>query len=862
MLNIMDTDPIVFTEISDFGRRINALGYNPIDNLLYSNSFETGELLRYSANGEIENLGLLSNGDKWTSNGGTFDVDGIFYYIRARGPSAAEIWSLNITSLVAAKVMDITPSPLDLALNPADGLMYGVVGDRLFRYDLDNAQETDLGQISGIQAGGDIGAAWFTLSGDLLIYGALDGLSTSQNDIARIDVTTLDGIIISANGETAAGNDGASCPFGILMEKSVSKDTVAVGETFNYIIEVFNETGGTVNNITFEDILDPRFEFVSIVTNEFDPGIVTLPNEIRLNNFSLPLGLSTLEFSVRVKSPGFCVDQLVGNLASLDGLSPNFGTTIFSDDHTTALQNDSTYVVISASGGSSSAGIISPASISECGSVSENISISGHNGTVEWQVSTDNNIWNLFTGVVVDASTITIEHTNTTTSTQTFYYRARVFDGLCGEAFTSPIRVDITAGLSVNPTTSPLTYCQNETGIPALTATPSVGGVLNWYTDNIITTALASAPIPTTTTVGTPSQTYYVSQTIGGCESNRVAINVNIIELPTSDPGDNITLCEGETINLDGTGSSTGLGITYEWTGPNSYSSTSQSPVITNATLSMAGTYTLTVTRDLCSVDSTVEVIINETPSVPIVGSNSPVCLGEDLNLTAEGEVGATYSWTGPNSYTSTDEDPTITGTTSNMTGTYNVTQTLGGCTSPSANISVTINPIPIITTISNTICSESTFNINPIDGTNGVVPSGTTYSWGTPTGIGFTGGTSSTGESTISGTLTNTNTLPVTATYSVTPTTGTCSGTPFNVSITLNPSTQITTEPAGVNTCADSDVNFSVIATGTNLSYQWQKDGIDLPLETNAILNLTNVKTSDEADYSCLLYTSPSPRD
>jgi gliding motility-associated-like protein len=75
--------------------------------------------------------------------------------------------------------------------------------------------------------------------------------------------------------------------------------------------------------------------------------------------------------------------------------------------------------------------------------------------------------------------------------------------------------------------TSPIYLCQNSVATP-LTATPSGGGTLTWY--NVLTggVALAGAPTPITTTVG--STTYYVTQTIGGVESSpRTPIVVNVV---------------------------------------------------------------------------------------------------------------------------------------------------------------------------------------------------------------------------------------------------------------------------------------------------------------------------------------------
>nr|WP_315145939.1 T9SS type B sorting domain-containing protein [uncultured Flavobacterium sp.] len=75
--------------------------------------------------------------------------------------------------------------------------------------------------------------------------------------------------------------------------------------------------------------------------------------------------------------------------------------------------------------------------------------------------------------------------------------------------------------------TSPIYLCQNSVATP-LTATPSGGGTLNWYTALSGGAALAGAPTPITTIVG--STTYYVTQTIGGVESSpRTPVVVNVV---------------------------------------------------------------------------------------------------------------------------------------------------------------------------------------------------------------------------------------------------------------------------------------------------------------------------------------------
>ncbi|MFI0490471.1 T9SS type B sorting domain-containing protein [Flavobacterium sp.] len=75
--------------------------------------------------------------------------------------------------------------------------------------------------------------------------------------------------------------------------------------------------------------------------------------------------------------------------------------------------------------------------------------------------------------------------------------------------------------------TTPIYLCQNSAAVP-LTAIFSVGAIHNWYgTTAVGGIASPIAPTPDTTSVG--STTYYVSQTIGGVESSRVSIVVNVV---------------------------------------------------------------------------------------------------------------------------------------------------------------------------------------------------------------------------------------------------------------------------------------------------------------------------------------------
>jgi len=80
-------------------------------------------------------------------------------------------------------------------------------------------------------------------------------------------------------------------------------------------------------------------------------------------------------------------------------------------------------------------------------------------------------------------------------------------------------------------------------------------------------------------------------------------------------------------------------------------------------------------------------------PAIPTVSYNSPVYAGMTLYLTASDATGGTYSWTGPNGFASTNQNPSIAGAVSSDSGIYSVVVAVGGCSSAPATTAVTVHP-------------------------------------------------------------------------------------------------------------------------------------------------------------------------
>jgi gliding motility-associated-like protein len=95
-----------------------------------------------------------------------------------------------------------------------------------------------------------------------------------------------------------------------------------------------------------------------------------------------------------------------------------------------------------------------------------------------------------------------------------------------------------------------------------------------------------------------------------------------------------------------------------------------------------------------------------------VLASNTgPYCVGGTIQL--NGSSGATtYSWTGPNGFTSNVQNPTIPNSTLAMAGTYSLTVTGTGCTDATTTDVVVLPPIAPNAGVDDTVCFGSPINL------------------------------------------------------------------------------------------------------------------------------------------------------
>ncbi|MFD2524165.1 hypothetical protein ACFSR2_24945, partial [Emticicia soli] len=128
-----------------------------------------------------------------------------------------------------------------------------------------------------------------------------------------------------------------------------------------------------------------------------------------------------------------------------------------------------------------------------------------------------------------------------------------------------------------------------------------------------------------------------------------------------------------------------------------------------------AGTYSVIVTDAKgCKIDVTGIVITQPDALVPEVSSNSPVCEGGTITLTANG--GTSYSWAGPNGYTSSTQNPSISSATSANEGVYTVTVTNSKQCVGTATIAVTIKALPKIDPSTEIVCEGNQLKLIATD--------------------------------------------------------------------------------------------------------------------------------------------------
>ncbi len=322
--------------------------------------------------------------------------------------------------------------------------------------------------------------------------------------------------------------------------------------------------------------------------------------------------------------------------------------------------------------------------------------------------------------------------------------------------------------------------------------------------------------------------------------------------------GSNTPVCDGGApLNL--TSNSTTPLVSYSWIGPNGFISGLKNPSITNPPIAASGNYVVTATLNGCATKDTTAVVVNITPAKPTVGSNSPVCDGGTLNLTATTTTtGCTFSWRGPDNFTSNDQNPTRPGVNTLSAGYYVVTAARISCTSTdSVNVVIAPTFTPVVNVSvnpSDTICMGDTLTFISTATGGGPTP---TYKW-RQNGTVIPGAT---GNTYTSANFTNNDIIDVIYTGS-----GPCltipadTTDPVNITVVSSavPAVGISINP-GVIAPHGTFVLFTALDTngGGFPTFKWFKNGTAIPGALSQVLPQYMGDDLKTGDQICVTMTS-----
>jgi hypothetical protein len=233
--------------------------------------------------------------------------------------------------------------------------------------------------------------------------------------------------------------------------------------------------------------------------------------------------------------------------------------------------------------------------------------------------------------------------------------------------------------------------------------------------------------------IATPNSnvTYTLTVTDATLATALDAIYVGVTYPAIAFAGGNMTICAGtSTVNLSA--SMGGSASTLTWTTSGSGTFSSPTSMVTTYTPSpadeLAGNVILTMTTNdppgpCPAAISSLTLTITPIP-VAIINGGPNFCDGGPIALIADAVAGAAYSWSGPNGFTSTDQNPIINPATPINSGLYTLIVAVGTC-ADTTDITAVVNPTPSssITGLTDVTCNGQSNGTATVTATGGTPP-------------------------------------------------------------------------------------------------------------------------------------------
>ncbi|SDX53624.1 LamG-like jellyroll fold domain-containing protein [Flavobacterium degerlachei] len=708
-------------------------------------------------------------------------------------------------------------------------------------------------------------------------------VSTPSNGKDRIIVNSFNGVTVSPSSQTVCANSSIIVT-GVLTGNATSGNWTAT----NGNITLQSQVGSTITAI-FTPTISGGSATATITTNIPTGSCPNTPATatVAVTVNPLPLAAGIINGSATVCQGENSIAYAVPAITNATGYSWSLptGATITNGANTNSITvnysntatsgNIAVYGTNACGNGTVSAKFavtLNPLPLA-AGIINGSATVCQGENSVAYTVPTITNAtgysWSLPTGATIangaNTNSITVNYSNTATSGNIAVYGTNA----CGNG-------TVSANFAVTLNPLPLaagiingsaTVCQGENSVAYTVPTITNATGYSWSLPTGATIANGantnSITINYSNTAASGNIAVYGTNACGnGTVSANFAVTLNLLPLAAGIINGSAIVCQGQNsvaytvptiTNATGYSWSLPTGATIA-NGANTNSITvNYSNTATSGNIAVYGT-------NACgngTVSANFAVTLNPLPlAAGIITGSAIVCQGPNsVAYTVPTITNATgYSWSLPTGATIANG-----ANTNSITVNYSNTATSGniavygtnacGNGTVSANFAVTLNLLPLAAGIINgsaIVCQGQ----NSVAYTVPTITNATGYSWSLPTGATIANGA---------------NTNSITVNYSNTATSGNIAvyGTnacgngavSANFAVTVNQPPLINTQPKPSQTvCSGFPISFSVIATGTGLTYQWKKGGTNIIGATSNTYSIPNVSTVDAGNYTVVV--------
>lgn len=261
--------------------------------------------------------------------------------------------------------------------------------------------------------------------------------------------------------------------------------------------------------------------------------------------------------------------------------------------------------------------------------------------------------------------------------------------------------------------------------------------------------------------------------------------NYTASQLPAVNAGQDVSICQGGSINLTASGADS-----YLWNTGETTASISVSPSATT-------TYTVTGTTNGCSADDQITVTVGNSLSLTM-SQDVAICEGDSTTISVSGA--GSYLWSNGETNSSFSVSPSITTT-------YNVTGTDASNCTGTGQVTVTVNSLPVVSSDNVAVCEGSSVQIQ--------ATGADTYTWFPATYL-----SSSTGQ-------TVTFSPGTTTVYTITGISAAGCSSTTTVTATANPN-PVVEAGNNITECEGNQIILSATGAGIDGNYIWDNGATD----------------------------------